>query len=154
MFDKIKRLKCMNVLFMILIAIIIVITLTLVLWPNLLSIGTSGGQMSATRLSSVDYKVYGRVQGVFFRKVSTTANLSDRCPMFVTHPARELGVVGWVQNHRDGTVIGTVQGLTPIVHQMKQWLLSEGSPYGSIDRCVFTNEMAITDMEFKTFDIR
>ncbi|XP_054153531.1 acylphosphatase-2-like isoform X2 [Oppia nitens] len=141
MFDKIKRLKCMNVLFMILIAIIIVITLTLVLWPNLLSIGTSGGQMSATRLSSVDYKVYGRVQGVFFRK-------------FTRQKARELGVVGWVQNHRDGTVIGTVQGLTPIVHQMKQWLLSEGSPYGSIDRCVFTNEMAITDMEFKTFDIR
>ncbi|XP_031453712.1 acylphosphatase-2 isoform X1 [Phasianus colchicus] len=48
-------------------------------------------------LKSVDYEVFGRVQGVCFR-------------MYTEEEARKLGVVGWVKNTRQGTVTGQVQG--------------------------------------------
>ncbi|XP_071891198.1 acylphosphatase-2 isoform X4 [Anas platyrhynchos] len=48
-------------------------------------------------LKSVDYEVFGRVQGVCFR-------------MYTEEEARKLGVVGWVKNTSQGTVTGQVQG--------------------------------------------
>nr|XP_028580919.1 acylphosphatase-2 isoform X3 [Podarcis muralis] len=48
-------------------------------------------------LKSVDYEVFGRVQGVCFR-------------MYTEDKARKMGVVGWVKNTRQGTVTGQVQG--------------------------------------------
>ncbi|XP_034620282.1 acylphosphatase-2 isoform X5 [Trachemys scripta elegans] len=48
-------------------------------------------------LKSVDYEVFGRVQGVCFR-------------MYTEDEARKMGVVGWVKNTRQGTVTGQVQG--------------------------------------------
>ncbi|XP_048374664.1 acylphosphatase-2 [Sphaerodactylus townsendi] len=52
--------------------------------------------MSAS-LISVDYEVFGNVQGVCFR-------------MYAEEKARRVGVVGWVRNSRQGTVTGQVQG--------------------------------------------
>jgi acylphosphatase len=48
---------------------------------------------------SVSFQVFGKVQGVFFRK-HTLAKASD------------LGLVGWVKNEKDAerSVTGTVQG--------------------------------------------
>ncbi|XP_061845336.1 acylphosphatase-2 isoform X2 [Colius striatus] len=48
-------------------------------------------------LKSVDYEVFGRVQGVCFR-------------MYTEEEARKLGLVGWVKNTSQGTVTGQVQG--------------------------------------------
>ncbi|XP_072189709.1 acylphosphatase-2 isoform X2 [Excalfactoria chinensis] len=48
-------------------------------------------------LKSVDYEVFGRVQGVCFR-------------MYTEAEAKKLGVVGWVKNTSQGTVTGQVQG--------------------------------------------
>ncbi|XP_062346566.1 acylphosphatase-2 isoform X1 [Cinclus cinclus] len=48
-------------------------------------------------LRSVDYEVFGRVQGVCFR-------------MYTEQEAKKLGVVGWVKNTSQGTVTGQVQG--------------------------------------------
>ncbi|XP_044284185.1 acylphosphatase-2 isoform X7 [Varanus komodoensis] len=48
-------------------------------------------------LKSVDYEVFGRVQGVCFR-------------MYTEEKARKVGVVGWIRNSRQGTVTGQVQG--------------------------------------------
>ncbi|KAF5894600.1 acylphosphatase-2-like isoform X1, partial [Clarias magur] len=52
--------------------------------------------MSA-KYASVDFEVFGIVQGVFFR-------------MHTEKEAKKLGVSGWVKNTREGTVIGQVQG--------------------------------------------
>ncbi|XP_068257884.1 acylphosphatase-2 isoform X2 [Nyctibius grandis] len=56
-------------------------------------------------LKSVDYEVFGRVQGVCFR-------------MYTEEQARKLGVVGWVKNTRQGTVTGQVQGPEDKVNAM------------------------------------
>ncbi|KAM9187403.1 acylphosphatase-2 isoform 2-T2 [Dugong dugon] len=52
---------------------------------------------TAGALKSVDYEVFGYVQGVCFR-------------MYTESEAKKIGVVGWVKNTRKGTVIGQVQG--------------------------------------------
>ncbi|XP_026551815.1 acylphosphatase-2 isoform X2 [Pseudonaja textilis] len=56
-------------------------------------------------LKSVDYEVFGRVQGVCFR-------------MYTEDKARKVGVVGWVKNTRQGTVTGQVQGPEEKVNEM------------------------------------
>ena len=49
--------------------------------------------LSAMSLRSVDFKVFGKVQRVFFRKC--TKEMAD-----------SLGVVGWCKNLPDSTVTG------------------------------------------------
>ncbi|XP_076794075.1 acylphosphatase-2 isoform X1 [Arvicanthis niloticus] len=51
----------------------------------------------AEPLKSVDYEVFGTVQGVCFR-------------MYTEGEAKKRGLVGWVKNTRKGTVTGQVQG--------------------------------------------
>ncbi|ETE72006.1 Acylphosphatase-2 [Ophiophagus hannah] len=77
-------------------------------------------------LKSVDYEVFGRVQGV----------------------------VGWVKNTRQGTVTGQVQGPEEKVNEMKAWLTSVGSPSSRIDRTNFSNEKEISKLEFSGFITR
>ncbi|MEJ1269543.1 mutL homolog 3 [Cricetulus griseus] len=48
-------------------------------------------------LVSVDYEIFGKVQGVFFRK-------------YTQAEGKKLGLVGWVQNTDRGTVKGQLQG--------------------------------------------
>ncbi|KAM9257564.1 acylphosphatase-2 [Cariama cristata] len=92
-------------------------------------------------LKSVDYEVFGRVQGVCFR-------------MYTEEEARKLGVVGWVKNTRQGTVTGQVQGPEDKVNAMKSWLSKVGSPSSRIDRTNFSNEKEISKLEFSGFSTR
>ncbi|XP_061481705.1 acylphosphatase-2 isoform X2 [Rhineura floridana] len=92
-------------------------------------------------LKSVDYEVFGRVQGVCFR-------------MYTEERARKMGVVGWVKNTRQGTVTGQVQGPEEKVNEMKTWLANIGSPSSRIDRTKFSNEKQITKLEFTGFTTR
>ncbi|XP_049656702.1 acylphosphatase-2 isoform X4 [Accipiter gentilis] len=72
-------------------------------------------------LKSVDYEVFGRVQGVCFR-------------MYTEEEARKLGVVGWVKNTSQGTVTGQVQGPEDKVNAIqyfKQHLVSLPSAQGT-----------------------
>uniref|UniRef100_A0A8C5A9I8 Acylphosphatase n=1 Tax=Gadus morhua TaxID=8049 RepID=A0A8C5A9I8_GADMO len=62
--------------------------------------------MSCEDLLSVDYEVFGRVQGVFFRK-------------FTQAEAKKLGLVGWVRNTEAGTVEGQLQGPGSKVAEMQ-----------------------------------
>ncbi|XP_078505606.1 acylphosphatase-2 isoform X2 [Lissotriton helveticus] len=96
---------------------------------------------TARKLASVDFEVFGRVQGVCFR-------------MYTEDEARKLGVVGWVKNTRQGTVIGQVQGPEDEVETMKAWLRKVGSPSSRIDRTEFSQEKDITKLEFKGFGTR
>ncbi|XP_043838075.1 acylphosphatase-1 isoform X2 [Dromiciops gliroides] len=91
-------------------------------------------------LLSVDYEIFGKVQGVFFRK-------------YTQAEGKKLGLVGWVQNTDEGTVIGQIQGPTVQVRVMQEWLKTEGSPKSRIDRAKFNNERIIPKLEYKDFQI-
>ncbi|XP_028575333.1 acylphosphatase-1 isoform X5 [Podarcis muralis] len=91
-------------------------------------------------LISVDYEVFGKVQGVFFRKNTQTEG-------------KKLGVVGWVQNTDYGTVQGQIQGPTVKVRQLQEWLQKTGSPKSRIDRAEFRNEKKIARLEHSDFCI-
>ncbi|GLV40219.1 uncharacterized protein CBL_03633 [Carabus blaptoides fortunei] len=97
--------------------------------------------MSGKKLLSVDFEVFGVVQGVFFRK-------------YTEKQSKLLGVKGWCMNTRHGTVKGTIQGEESAVQNMKQWLHSTGSPSSRIDKCKFSNEEEITSLSYKDFAIR
>ncbi|XP_069036315.1 acylphosphatase-1-like isoform X1 [Lepisosteus oculatus] len=60
---------------------------------------------SASGLVSVDYEVFGDVQGVFFRK-------------YTEEQGRRLKLVGWVRNTNRDTVEGQVQGPQDVVEIM------------------------------------
>ncbi|NXL64481.1 ACYP2 protein, partial [Chordeiles acutipennis] len=92
-------------------------------------------------LKSVDYEVFGRVQG-----------RSGRA--YTEEEARKLGVVGWVKNTHQGTVTGQVQGPEDKVNAMKSWLSKVGSPSSRIDRTNFSNEKEISKLDFSGFSTR
>ncbi|XP_065486838.1 acylphosphatase-2 [Caloenas nicobarica] len=96
---------------------------------------------ASSALKSVDYEVFGRVQGVCFR-------------MYTEEEARKLGVVGWVKNTSQGTVTGQVQGPEDKVNAMKSWLSKVGSPSSRIDRTNFSNEKEISKLDFSGFSTR
>lgn len=90
---------------------------------------------------SVDFEVFGRVQGVSFRK-------------YTMLKAQELNITGWIQNTDRGTVIGTIQGPQDLIHHMKFWLSSEGSPNSSISNFVVHSEIHEDFPTYKEFKIR
>ncbi|CAG0924691.1 unnamed protein product, partial [Notodromas monacha] len=98
---------------------------------------TGGGENgpSMTELISVEFEVYGRVQGVFFRKHTQSKG-------------KQLGLTGWCRNTRTGTVEGVMEGPRGKVDQMKRWLREEGSPSSRIDDAVFRNEEAIPSAKY------
>ncbi|XP_008821236.1 acylphosphatase-2 isoform X2 [Nannospalax galili] len=105
---------------------------------RLLARGLAG---MAGPLKSVDYEVFGRVQGVCFR-------------MYTEGEAKKIGVVGWVKNTSKGTVTGQVQGPEEKVNSMKSWLSKVGSPSSRIDKTDFSNEKTISKLEYSNFSIR
>ncbi|KAL4444208.1 hypothetical protein ABPG75_011945 [Micractinium tetrahymenae] len=88
--------------------------------------------------TSVEFEVFGIVQGVFFRA-------------YTTDKAKQLGLVGFCQNMPQGTVKGEVQGRRQAVEEMKVWLSTTGSPHSVIERCDFSNEREIESLEYSTF---
>lgn len=65
-------------------------------------------------------KVYGRVQGVFFRES-------------MTREAEALGVAGWVRNRRDGSVEAILHGDEQAVDALIQWA-GRGPELAQVDR--------------------
>ncbi|XP_012505297.1 PREDICTED: acylphosphatase-2 [Propithecus coquereli] len=108
---------------------------------RLLGRGLAAAMSTAGPLKSVDYEVFGRVQGVCFR-------------MYTEDEAKKIGVVGWVKNTSKGTVTGQVQGPEEKVNSMKSWLSKIGSPSSRIDRTNFSNEKTISKLEYSKFSIR
>ncbi|KAM5253018.1 acylphosphatase-2 [Hipposideros larvatus] len=108
---------------------------------RLLGRGLAVAMSTAGPLKSVDYEVFGRVQGVCFR-------------MYTEGEAKKIGVVGWVKNTSAGTVTGQVQGPEEKVNSMKSWLSKVGSPSSRIDRTNFSNEKTISKLEYSNFSIR
>nr|XP_020446716.1 acylphosphatase-1 isoform X1 [Monopterus albus] len=96
--------------------------------------------MSNEDLISVDYEIFGRVQGVFFRK-------------YTQAEGKKLGLVGWVQNTGAGTVQGQIQGPRSKVIEMQEWLKSTGSPKSHITKAEFKNENRVDSLEHSSFKI-
>ncbi|NXS55129.1 ACYP2 protein, partial [Brachypteracias leptosomus] len=101
-------------------------------------------------LKSVDYEVFGRVQG----EDGPAAEQGEAGGGYTEEEARKLGVVGWVKNTRQGTVTGQVQGPEEKVNAMKSWLTKVGSPSSRIDRTNFSNEKEIPKLDFTGFSTR
>jgi acylphosphatase len=94
-----------------------------------------------TKLLSVDFEVFGKVQGVFFRK-------------YTQQEGTKLKLVGWVMNTEQGTVVGQAQGKEDSIKKMKEWLKKTGSPKSKIEKCEFKSEREIKKLEFNSFDVR
>ncbi|XP_001607421.1 acylphosphatase-1 [Nasonia vitripennis] len=89
----------------------------------------------------VDFEVYGRVQGVFFRKYTEAR-------------ATELGLKGWCMNTKQGTVLGYIEGERNKVEEMKTWLQRTGSPQSAIDKAEFRNEKILDGTTLEKFSIK
>ena len=109
--------------------------------PDGLSIEAKEKLNSTINFFSVDFEVFGRVQGVHFRAHTQMK-------------AEKLGLFGWVQNTSYGTVMGTVEGPRHKIEEMKNWLRTEGSPGSEIDRCEFSGEKYISSQTFSSFQIQ
>lgn len=84
--------------------------------------------------ASVDVRVTGRVQGVFYR-----ASCGEE--------ARRLGVRGWVSNEPDGSVRGHFEGSAEAVKELVAWCRS-GPTYASVEDVVVTSSAATGARDF------
>ncbi|XP_062257218.1 acylphosphatase-2-like isoform X1 [Platichthys flesus] len=98
-------------------------------------------EAAGRKLASVDFEIFGHVQGVCFR-------------MYTEQEGLRLGLVGWVKNTHSGTVLGQVQGPADLVEEMKVWLSKEGSPSSRITRASFSNQRSIDKLELSGFNTR
>ncbi|KAL0280719.1 UNVERIFIED_CONTAM: hypothetical protein PYX00_001936 [Menopon gallinae] len=89
----------------------------------------------------VDFEVFGKVQGVHFRK-------------YTQEQGKNLGLKGWCMNTDRGTVIGRMEGSSDKILKMKNWLKHKGSPKSRIDKTEFTNEQVITKHTYSDFIIK
>ncbi|XP_041979736.1 acylphosphatase-2-like [Aricia agestis] len=99
------------------------------------------GTLVNMSLRSVDFEVFGIVQGVFFRK-------------YTKAQADKLELKGWCRNTSRDTVEGQIEGPSDKVDNMIQWLKTTGSPSSKIDKAEFKNDKEISEYTFKSFDIR
>ncbi|XP_034232161.1 acylphosphatase-2-like isoform X1 [Thrips palmi] len=100
-----------------------------------------GPVMASPKLLSLEFEVFGRVQGVFFRK-------------YTQKQGKELGLRGWCMNTPQGSVLGQLEGEASQVEKMKVWLQRTGSPESKIDKAEFRNVKEIDSYTFTSFDIR
>ncbi|KAK9843702.1 hypothetical protein WJX81_003015 [Elliptochloris bilobata] len=88
------------------------------------------------------FEVFGKVQGVFFRK-------------YTVKEAQSLDLVGWVRNTDAGTVEGDAQGRPEKLAEFKEFLTKRGSPQSHIERCKFNNEFSgHKHLDYDTFEQR
>ena len=86
----------------------------------------------------LEAKVYGRVQGVFFRQTTM-------------HQARQLHLTGWVRNEPDGTVQVVAEGDEPALRQFSAFL-RQGPPGARVESVAETWQDAAP--EFSQFSVR
>ncbi|XP_059480380.1 acylphosphatase-2-like [Neocloeon triangulifer] len=97
--------------------------------------------MAAEQIVSADFEVFGRVQGVFFRK-------------YTVQTGKQLGLRGWCSNTKHGTVLGHMEGSEEAVNQMKHWLTTVGSPSSKIEKAEFRNEKTLTKFTIEYSDFK
>ena len=82
-------------------------------------------------------KIYGKVQGVWFRK-------------YTYNYAKSIGLVGLVKNLEDGTVLVNASGTDGNLEEFKEYL-ENGSPDSIVDKIDYSwDDLSI---EYSTFEI-
>ncbi|MCS7199582.1 MAG: acylphosphatase [Caldimicrobium sp.] len=89
-------------------------------------------------MKRVRVKIFGKVQGVFFRA-------------YTKEEAQKLGIKGWVKNLPDGSVEALFEGEEKAVDEMIKWC-HKGSPSSIVTKVVVEEEPYVG--EFKDFTIR
>ncbi len=89
-------------------------------------------------MKSLKIKIYGKVQGVFFR-----ANAQEK--------AQKLNLTGWAKNESDGTVLIEAQGEKEALEKFLKWC-QEGSPYSKVEKV--DSQWEEVKKEFRDFSIR
>ena len=108
-----------------------------------------------TRYITIEFEVFGRVQGVFFRK-------------YTKEKAEELGLTGWCRNTHRGTVKGEFEFAYSTAAEndndnetdkeswealaFQHWLCRVGSPRSRIDDCTFS-EKKIAPSTARQYDV-
>ena len=87
------------------------------------------------------FEVFGKVQGVFFRK-------------YTQAKARELDLAGWFLNTDRKSVQGAACGEAAAVAQFSTWLATIGSPKSKIKRAEIVDAEDVGDELPKPFEIR
>lgn len=91
---------------------------------------------------SFDFEVFGKVQGVYFRK-------------YTKEEAEKLNIKGFVKNTDRNTVIGRAESdRKDCLEKFKNFLCNIGSPSSRIDKCVITNEQELSSYTTNLFVIR
>jgi acylphosphatase len=88
-------------------------------------------------ICTVQFRVRGRVQGVFFRH-----STKEQADLF--------GLAGWVRNHPDGSVEGVAQGTAPALQSLRDWL-GRGPPMAQV---ISVDWEEVEAEEFRRFEIR
>lgn len=88
-------------------------------------------------MKMVMIKIYGRVQGVFFR-------------MNAQKEAEKLNLVGWVKNEFDSSVLIEVRGEKENLDKFIQWC-RQGSPSAKVEK--INIQWKDDDKEYKKFEI-
>lgn len=107
-----------------------------------------------TRYITIEFEVFGRVQGVFFRK-------------YTKEKAEELGLTGWCRNTHRGTVKGEFEFAYPTAAEndndktdkeswealaFQHWLCRVGSPRSRIDDCTFSEKKFAPPSSARQYD--
>ncbi|XP_060529908.1 acylphosphatase-2-like [Cylas formicarius] len=90
---------------------------------------------------SVDFEVFGKVQGCAFTK-------------YCKEMCEGLGISGWVKNTKKGTIAGKLQGKKSTVENVIYWLSNTGSPGAKIERCDLANWQMLAKPDYTNFSIR
>lgn len=85
-------------------------------------------------------KIYGNVQGVFYR------DFSEKC-------AHELALVGWVKNMPDGSVKMCLHGDEDIIKEMIARCY-DGSPASQVKKIHIEWKNIDSEKEFESFNVR
>ncbi|GAB4377523.1 MAG: acylphosphatase [Salibacteraceae bacterium] len=88
-------------------------------------------------IKAIEIRVYGKVQGVWFRK-------------YTMQKAKELGVSGFVKNQPDGSVCIHAEGDEQVLEALTEWCY-KGSPQARVTR---VETSSVKPLGVGTFEIR
>ncbi|KAG5677310.1 hypothetical protein PVAND_007079 [Polypedilum vanderplanki] len=94
-----------------------------------------------SKLVSCEFEVFGKVQGVYFRK-------------YTEKQAIILGLRGWCMNTENNSVKGRLEGDKERIMLMREWLKTTGSPKSNVERACFTECRPIREFTVRKFSIK